>query len=632
MVIALTDDEDHLQRQRGIIRKYRDDYDALWQAIVAVPPATPEIAEARRAIVAAADVGRAATEAFLAAESSGDAALAADVLASRLIPSHQAWFDALEANSTIRRAEAERQVGDVLAQKQQAAWLIGLLALAAFVLSAGIAWRVSLALQAQLGGEPADVRQLVTRIADGDFSTAIAVREGDRTSLVAAASRMQAELKRFAGALDALIRDHAAGDTDRRIADRDFHGAYGELAKGVNDLVSLHIGVSDHVLDVIGRYAVGDFARDCDRLPGQQRRITEAVDTVKANLGRMRDDVLRLAQAAAAGDFSARGDAASFDFAFREIVEALNSLMANAERGLDDVGQVLAALARGDLTRTMASDHVGAFATLRDDVQRTVTHLTAIVGGIHAASAAIDTAATEIASGNQDLSHRSEQQAANLEETAASLEELTTTVRQNADNVQQANALAAAARQVATQGGEVMSDVITTMDGINAASQRIGDIIGVIDGIAFQTNILALNAAVEAARAGEQGRGFAVVASEVRALAQRSAAAAKEIKQLIDDSGRQVGEGSALVVRAGDTMREIVASVQKVGDILAEISAATSEQSIGIAQVSTAVSQIDQNTQQNVALVEEATAVAHGLQEQAASLTRAVSVFRLAPA
>ena len=176
-----------------------------------------------------------------------------------------------------------------------------------------------------------------------------------------------------------------------------------------------------------------------------------------------------------------------------------------------------------------------------------------------------------------------------------------------------------------------MGEVITTMAGIRDASQRIGDIIGVIDGIAFQTNILALNAAVEAARAGDQGRGFAVVASEVRALAQRSASAAKEIKQLIDDSGRQVGEGAVLVRRAGETMQEIVGSVEKVGEILAEISAATSEQSIGISQVSTTVSHIDQDTQQNVALVEEATAVAHGLKDQAASLVQAVSVFRLAP-
>ncbi|KFA20528.1 chemotaxis protein, partial [Xanthomonas vasicola pv. musacearum NCPPB 4392] len=259
----------------------------------------------------------------------------------------------------------------------------------------------------------------------------------------------------------------------------------------------------------------------------------------------------------------------------------------------------------------------------------TATQLAEIVSGIKVSATSIRGAASEIAAGNQDLSQRTEQQAANLEETAASMEELTSTVKQNAESARQANQLAIGAAGVASQGGEIVSKVVGTMSGIEASSKKIADIISVIDGIAFQTNILALNAAVEAARAGEQGRGFAVVASEVRTLAQRSSGAAKEIKDLIDDSVQRVAEGSVLVHSAGTTMGEIVASVQRVTDIMGEISAASQEQSAGIEQVNQTVTNMDETTQQNAALVEEATAAARAMEEQAQQLTEAVALFRL---
>jgi len=255
-------------------------------------------------------------------------------------------------------------------------------------------------------------------------------------------------------------------------------------------------------------------------------------------------------------------------------------------------------------------------------------NLVAIVADVGANVNGVITASHQIAGGNQDLSARTEQQASSLEQTAASMEELTSTVKQNADNARQANQLALSASAVAVKGGDVVGQVVDTMGSINASSHKIADIIGVIDGIAFQTNILALNAAVEAARAGEQGRGFAVVASEVRGLAQRSAAAAKEIKTLIDDSVGKVEEGSKQVAEAGRTMEEIVGSVKRVTDIMGEITVASQEQTAGIEQINQAISQMDQVTQQNAALVEEASAAAQSLQEQAGTLVQAVSVFK----
>jgi len=341
------------------------------------------------------------------------------------------------------------------------------------------------------------------------------------------------------------------------------------------------------------------------------------------------EEVAKIVRGAAHGDLSQRVSTEGKQGFYLQLAEQLNDLLQANAASVGEVSKVLTALSDGDLTQRMEGDFHGVFAAMRDDANATVAQLTDIVSRIQQASGAINTASAEIAAGNDDLSRRTEQQAANLEETAASMEELTSTVKQNAEHARQANQLAIGAAGVASQGGVVVEQVVTTMGAIEQASRKIADIISVIDGIAFQTNILALNAAVEAARAGEQGRGFAVVASEVRSLAQRSANAAKEIKGLIEDSVSKVNTGSALANQAGRTMEEIVGSVQRVTDIMGEISAASQEQASGIDQVNQTVVQMDETTQQNAALVEEASAAARAMQEQAGQLSQVIAVFKV---
>jgi len=349
--------------------------------------------------------------------------------------------------------------------------------------------------------------------------------------------------------------------------------------------------------------------------------ITEQVDAEK--------QIQSLIDNAAKGELETRIDHKNYKGFMKGLGEGINGLMDAVVEPLKGGMDVMQALSSGDLTKTMDGDYHGEFATLKESINGTVNNLIDVVGNIRESSGSIASASSEISQGNTNLSQRTEEQASSLEETASSMEELTGTVKQNADNARQANQLAAGARDQAEKGGAVVSTAIDAMSEINSASKKIADIISVIDEIAFQTNLLALNAAVEAARAGEQGRGFAVVASEVRNLAQRSAGAAKEIKSLINDSVEKVDEGSRLVNESGSTLEEIVSSVKKVSDIIAEIAAASLEQSSGIEQVNQTVSQMDEVTQQNAALVEEAAAASESLDEQARGLDDLMTYFKL---
>jgi len=483
------------------------------------------------------------------------------------------------------------------------------------------------------------VVDVVKAYAAGDFSVQIDRMPGKKATITAAMDEAKASFEavarnrdhaeRFKAALLDVRKLHDEGWIDEQIDASKLVGNYADAARIVNELVASHIAVKMKVVDVVQAYARGDFSVDMDRLPGKKAQITAAIDGVKASFEGLSTSIAHLAKSAARGDFTVRGDVGGFENAFRTMIVDLNTLMETADVGLNEVARVLSAIARGDLTEQITNDYAGTFGQLKNDSNATVSGLAELITQIKRAVEMVSNAASEIAAGNNDLSARTEEQASSLEETASSMEELTTTVKQNADNARQANQLAIGASEIARKGGEVVGGVVQMMASINESSRKIVDIISVIDGIAFQTNILALNAAVEAARAGEQGRGFAVVAGEVRSLAQRSAEAAKEIKSLIGDSVEKASAGSKLVDEAGVTMTEIVGSVKRVTEIMSQIASASSEQRIGIEQINQTIAQLEQVTQQNASLVGRAAESAAALDEEAQNLMVATSAFRL---
>jgi len=537
-------------------------------------------------------------------------------------------------------------------------------------LGLGIAIYLTRYLSKQLGIDPYFAKGIAMEIAEGNLTQDIQVNEKDTSSLLYAMKHMQQQL------LERITADRKAADETLRVKI-----ALDNVSTGVmiadNDRNIIY--VNQEVINILGKVEmeisrqlskfsidnlVGTKMDDFHENPSHQAKmLTSLTGSYEAammvggrsmvviaspvineqgqRLGTVAEwhdrtdevmtenEVAIIVEAAARGDFSMRFDLECKEGFLRHLGADINQLMQTSETSLNEVVRVLNALSRGDLTETISNDYSGIFGQLKNDSNTTVEKLKDIISQIKDATDGINTGTKEIASGNNDLSHRTEQQAASLEQTAASMEELTSAVRHNAKNAQHANQLAVDASNIAGKGVEVVGQVVMTMDDINKSSRKIGDIISVIDDIAFQTNILALNAAVEAARAGEQGRGFAVVAVEVRNLAQRAATAAGEIKDLISDSVDRVSEGSKLVTQAGLTMEEIVDSIRGVTDMMAEITAASSEQSSGIEQVNQAIAQMDDVTQQNAALVEQAAAAAESLEEQAQNLVVTVSGFKV---
>jgi len=471
------------------------------------------------------------------------------------------------------------------------------------------------------------------KIAAGDLSSQIIISSQDETGKLLEAMRtMQSNLTQIVAEIKNIVEEAAVrGSFSTKMNMNGKAGYTKDLSELLNQLSDITGTAMGDVTRVATALANGDLSQritaDYAGVFGQTKAgVNSTVDSLTKIVGEIKNIV---EDAAVRGSFATKMDMTGKQGYTKDLSELLNELSTVTDTGLNDVLRVANLLAKGDLTQTITKDYPGTFGEVKAGVNGTVENLKVLVGEIKDATDTINTASKEIAAGNSDLSQRTEEQASSLEETASSMEELTSTVKQNAENAKQANQLAIGASDVAGKGGAVVGQVVTTMDSINESSRKIVDIISVIDGIAFQTNILALNAAVEAARAGEQGRGFAVVAGEVRNLAQRSAAAAKEIKTLIGDSVDKVEGGSKLVAQAGQTMEEIVTAIKRVTDIMSEITAASQEQSQGIEQVNTAITQMDEVTQQNAALVEQAAAAAESLEEQAQNLSVSVGTFKM---
>jgi len=486
-------------------------------------------------------------------------------------------------------------------------------------------------LMKQLGGEPDYAAEAVHKIAQGDLSANLEIKPGDTTSLLYSLKTMQDSLRSIVGEIRDIVAAANKGDFSTKM---DLNGKAGytkELSELLNQLSNTVDGAFKDTIRVADALAAGDLTQKVTQdYQGAYGQVKTSVNSTVDSLTQIVEEIRNIVEdAAVRGSFATKMDMSGKQGYTKTLSELLNQLSNVTDEAMNDIMRVAKALADADLTQTIDKPYPGLFGQTKDGVNTTVQNLKTLVNEVRVSVDSIGTASKEIASGNTDLSQRTEEQASSLEETAASMEELTSTVKQNADNAKQANQLAHNASSVAQKGGAVVQEVVGTMSSINESSRKIVDIISVIDGIAFQTNILALNAAVEAARAGEQGRGFAVVAAEVRNLAQRSAAAAKEIKTLIGDSTEKVEIGTKLVDDAGKTMEEIVNAVKRVTDIMSEISAASAEQSQGIEQVNQAITQMDEVTQQNAALVEEAAAAAESLEEEAQNLTRSVSVFKM---
>ncbi len=600
---------------------------------------------------------------YLSLYDAGNFVTAQSVLLTDLRDVQQETLQRVNAVIALQNSLVERQGHQAEEHAASAHNLLLIIGAVTLLIACLLVFLLVRGLRRQLGADPAELAQITASIATGNLDLELpraapqSVMESLRVMLgsLQASAIAAASNARIKSALDNCTTNVMIADNERNIiymnktvgammqhaesdlrkalpnfaADKLLGGNMDQFHKNPDhqkrllaNLTSTYrtqIEIGGRTFSLIANPVLGDSGERLGSVIEWNDRTLEV---------RVEREVAGLVNAAALGDFTQRVDAADKSGFFLNLATALNQLMETADKGLRDVVRVLGALAKGDLTERISADYQGTFGQLKDYSNETAGSLSRMLGQIRLAADTIYTAASEISAGNTDLSSRTEEQASSLEQTASSMEELTSTVKLNADNARQANSLAVNASEVAVDGGNVVNQVVETMSSINESARKIADIIGVIDGIAFQTNILALNAAVEAARAGEQGRGFAVVAGEVRNLAQRSAAAAKEIKTLISDSVDKVNNGNALVAQAGKTMSEIVVSIKRVTDIMAEIAAASAEQSTGIEEISGAVSQMDEMTQQNAALVEEAAASAESLLEQATEMSQAVAVFK----
>ena len=542
------------------------------------------------------------------------------------------WFDMATTRINLMKTVEDKLVDDLLqsAKEIQSAAMTMLIIISIVTLLVILLTLILISCVARAILNPLDLLKMTLMEVNqtGNYSKKLAYQSNDEIGETAVAfNAMMSTLQMALANVNAVMKALSEGELNVRV-NVEVNGDLNALKNSVNETVQELAITMIALNDVTNSFYNVDFSKVivADVKGAYKQMFDQAIQSQNA-LHEMLSDIGQVLKQIATGDLNhrviaeGRGELLSLKENINNTLKALESL--------NDIVRVAESLARGDLTQSISTNYPGIFGDVTVSMNNTATNLKQLIGEVHNAAAVINNAAKEIAAGNNDLSHRTEQQAASLEETAASMEELTQTVQQNNSHAKDANHMANEAAIIATRGVDVINSVVMTMDDINHSSHRIVDIISVIDDIAFQTNILALNAAVEAARAGELGKGFAVVATEVRNLAQRSAVAADEIKRLIGDSVERVSGGSKQVADAGQTMSEIVNSIRGVSEIIAEITVASAEQAAGIGQVNQAIRQMDDVTQQNAALVEQAAAAAESLEEQTRDLSIALQSFKV---
>ncbi len=488
-------------------------------------------------------------------------------------------------------------------------------------------------LKKQLGGEPQTVVEITNRISRGDLSSHIQVSQNDQTSMLASIASMQHHFKNLIEEISTIIGKAASGDFNYQMNLQNKQGFALEIGQKLNELNQTLLqqigGNPEDGARVASAIAAGNLEVSIPVRSGDHRSMMYAMSIMSNTLKEIINEIQEMVNAATNGQFHHKIELNNRKGYAHHLGQLLNTLSDTTQEALSDIAHIAQTLSKGDLTKTIEKQYPGIFGESVEAINNTVHNLRHLVRSVIDSVNLIGSAASEIAAGNQDLSSRTEEQASSLEQTAASMEELTGVVRKNSENTTEANQLSQKAAGVATKGGDVVNASVETMREITTSSNRISEIISVIDGIAFQTNILALNAAVEAARAGELGKGFAVVANEVRSLSLRTTESAKQVKDLIQDSSVQVERGTEQAQRAGETMSEIVGAIDSVSRLISEISHASNEQRDGIEQVNKAIGQMDEVTQQNAALVEQVAAAAESLENQAQQLKQQVGTFRI---